>query len=119
MVASFPASEYRIMSNILSRLFSFLGGKPAEGSPAASAETREAYGDVTLVAKPMRDGNQFRIAGFIEKRAADQIMQRHFIRADVFSGEKEAVEFTLRKAKQIVDQHGASLFADGAAEGRV
>lgn len=107
------------MSTFLSRLFSFLGGKPPRAEPAGSAETREAHGDVTLVARPMRDGNQFRIAGFIEKKDGERVLRRHFIRADVFSGEKEAVEFTMRKARQIVDQHGPSLFADGEEEGRV
>ena len=107
------------MSNFVSRVLSFLGGKSEGAAPASGAESRETYQDVTLVAKPMRDGNQFRIAGHIEKRDGDRVMLRHFIRADVFSGEKEAVEFTFRKARQIVDQHGATLFADGAAEARV
>ncbi len=107
------------MTGFVSKIMSFLAGKPA-GTPAAeSAESREAYKDVTLVAKPMRDGNQFRIAGHIEKQEGEVRMVRHFIRADVFSSEKEAVEFTLRKARQIVDQHGPSLFADGAPEARV
>lgn len=107
------------MSTFISKVLSLFGGNAAPAAPSAASETRESYQDVILVAKPMRDGNQFRIAGFIEKREGDRVMVRNFIRADVFSGEKEAVEFTMRKAKQIVDQHGPSLFADGAAEARV
>lgn len=107
------------MSTLISKVLSFFGGQSAPASPVVSDETREAYKDLTLVAKPMKDGNQFRIAGFIEKNDGDRRMVRNFIRADVFSGEKEAVEFTMRKAKQIVDQHGPALFADGAEEGRV
>ncbi len=106
------------MTSFVSRIVSLFGGsRPSE--PVASQESREAYQDVELVAQPMKEGSQYRIAGRIEKKDGGQVLVRHFIRADIFSGEKEAVEFTLRKAKQIVDQHGKSLFADGAPEGRV
>jgi hypothetical protein len=106
------------MTSILSRILSLFGGKePA--APAPAQESRETYQDVELVAQPIKEGSQYRIAGRIEKKDGDRVMVRHFIRADIFSGEKEAVEFTIRKAKQIVDQHGVSLFRDGAAEGRV
>lgn len=107
------------MSSFVSKVLSFLGGKAPAAVNAPAEESREVYQDCTLIAQPIRDGNQFRIAGRIEKKSGDSILQRHFIRADVFNGEKEAVEFTLRKARQIVDQHGASLFADGAPDGRV
>ena len=107
------------MTSLLSRLFSFLGGKGAEPAASASAETREAYKDVALIAHPIREGNQFRISGTVEKRDGETVMVRRYIRADVFTSEKDAVEFTLRKGRQIVDQYGPSLFADGAAEGRV
>ena len=38
---------------------------------------------------------------------------RNFIRADVFTSSDDAVESTFRKAQQIIDQNGASLFGDG------
>ncbi len=108
------------MTSLLSRLFSFLGGNGSTSAAVtASAETREAYKDVALIAHPIREGNQFRISGTVEKRDGETVMVRRYIRADVFTSEKEAVEFTLRKGRQIVDQYGPSLFADGAAEGRV
>lgn len=106
------------MTSIVSRIFSIFGGnRPVE--PVAVSESRETYQGLELVAQPMREGSQFRIAGRIEKQDEGQLLVRHFIRADIFSGEKEAAEFSLRKAKQIVDQHGASLFRDGAPDGRV
>jgi hypothetical protein len=106
------------MTSIVSRIFSIFGGsRPAE--PVAVQESRETYQGLELVAQPMKEGNQYRIAGRIEKQEGEQLLVRQFIRADIFSGEKEAAEFTLRKARQIVDQHGASLFRDGAPDGRV
>jgi hypothetical protein len=38
---------------------------------------------------------------------------RNFIRADLFSSSDDALECTVRKAQQIIDQHGPSLFGDG------
>lgn len=106
------------MTSFVSKVLSIFGGKSA-AEPSPAAESREAYQDVSIVARPLKEGSQYRIAGFIEKRVGESVMVRNFIRADVFTSEKEATEFTLRKARQIVDQHGASLFADGAPEGRV
>ena len=43
----------------------------------------------------------------------DRVFTRSFIRADLFSSRDDTVASTFRKAKQIVDQHGPSLFNDG------
>ena len=40
-------------------------------------------------------------------------MARTFIRADLFASRDDTVAATFRKARQIADQHGASLFGDG------
>ncbi|MBL4907637.1 MAG: hypothetical protein JKX94_09320 [Sneathiella sp.] len=37
---------------------------------------------------------------------------------DTFTSRDEAVKYTLQKAKQVIDQQGEQLFADGAATGR-
>ena len=39
-------------------------------------------------------------------------------RRDTFPSRDEAVEFSVRKAKQIIDEQGARLFADGEPSGR-
>ncbi len=39
---------------------------------------------------------------------------RNFIRADMFGSSDDAIECTVRKAQQIIDQNGPSLFSDGA-----
>ena len=54
------------MTSFVSRIVSLFGGsRPSE--PVASQESREAYQDVELVAQPMKEGSQYRIAGRIEK----------------------------------------------------
>ena len=100
--------------SILSNIFSlFSGGPKAEQSSAVSAEA-QTHGDCTIHPTPQREGSQFRLAGRIEKQVNGETLERVFIRADVFTSEQDALECTFRKARQIIDQNGASLFADGA-----
>lgn len=98
------------ISNILS-MFSG-GGKPASEAAGPSAEP-QLYGDCTIYAEPRKEGGQYRLAGRIEKKVGDEVLVRNFIRADLFSSSDDAIECTVRKAHQIIDQHGSSLFGDG------
>jgi hypothetical protein len=105
------------MAGFLSKLFGLGGGKDA--APVAAKQRMERIGEYAVYATPMKEGGQWRLAGRIESETADGVKVRKFIRADIFSSEDDAVETTFRKAKQIIDQHGAGLFGDGAAERQV
>jgi hypothetical protein len=101
------------MASFLSNLFSmFSGGGKAAAAPVPDAEP-QLYGDCRIFAVPMREGNQFRLAGRIEKDVDGEVLTRTFVRADVFTTMDDAVEYTNRKAQQIIDQNGPSLFSDG------
>ncbi|WLR94091.1 HlyU family transcriptional regulator [Shinella zoogloeoides] len=104
------------MASFFSKLFG-RGGDSA--APAKIAEETEAYNDLTLVAAPIPEGGQYRLAGRIEKRDGERVLVRTFIRADLFSSRDDTVASTFRKARQIADQHGASLFSDGAESRQV
>lgn len=97
------------LSNILSM---FAGGSKGE-TPAAPAAEPQAHGDCLIHATPIREGNQFRLAGRIEKDVDGELLVRNFVRADVFTSMDDALECTFRKARQIIDQNGAALFSDG------
>lgn len=105
------------MASFLSKLFGFSGGSKAE-TAAPSAKT-ESYGDCLIRATPKKEGAQFRLAGSIEKDVDGVIRVRTFIRADLFSSEEDVIDATLRKAHQIIDQHGPSLFADDVVSRQV
>ncbi|MFC3072642.1 HlyU family transcriptional regulator [Shinella pollutisoli] len=105
------------MASFFSKLFG-RGGDSAS-SPKATTEETEAYNDLVLVAAPIQEGAQFRLAGRIEKRDGERVLSRSFIRADLFSSRDDAVATAFRKARQIVDQTGPSLFADGAESRQV
>ena len=100
------------MASFLSKLFGFSKGSGSEES--TSSVKTEAYGDCLIRPTPKKEGAQYRLAGSIEKDIDGTTRVRTFIRADVFSSEQDVIDATLRKARQIIDQHGTSLFADEA-----
>jgi hypothetical protein len=104
------------MASFLSRLF----GRSRTGSaPEPASGSTETYADCLIRATPMKEGSQYRLAGAIEKDVGGQALVRTFIRADMFSSLEEACSATLRKAHQIIDENGPSLFSDGAPSRQV
>jgi hypothetical protein len=102
------------MASIFSSIFSMFSGgaKPADTAAGVAAEP-QLYGDCTIYAEPQKEGGQYRLAGRIEKTVGEDVLVRNFIRADMFSSSDDAIECTVRKAQQIIDQNGSSLFSDG------
>lgn len=105
------------MASILSRLFGGSSDKPAGGSKAKGKE--EAHGVFVIRSQPISSGNQWRLAGFILKQDEAGEQTREFQRADTFTSRDEAEAAGIRKGKQIIDEQGDNLFADGEATGRV
>jgi hypothetical protein len=99
--------------SILSRILSiFTGG--SSGAAQAPAADPQTYKDCQIHAAPLVEGGQYRLAGWIEREIDGRMLQRSFIRADVFTSRDDAIDCTFRKAQQIIDQNGPSLFGDGA-----
>lgn len=105
------------MASFFSRLFGRNSGDPTP--PAKVQEESEAYNDLLLVATPIKEGSQYRLSGRIEKHDGDRLLSRRFIRADLFTSQDDTVAAAFRKARQIVDQTGPSLFSDGADDRQV
>lgn len=99
------------MASFLSKIF---GRSGKDNGSAATPEEKEVYNDLVLVATPVAEGSQFRLAGRIEKHGGDVVLVRTFIRADLFSSRDDTVAAAFRKGRQIADQHGPALFSDGA-----
>ena len=81
----------------------------AAGPPDAPAKTI-AHAGYTIHATPYRAEGQFQTAGRIEKEVAGVVREHRFIRADRHPTMEEAVEFSLHKGRQIVDQQGERMF---------
>ena len=103
------------MASIFSNLFSLFSGGGEKAAKPAPASEPQIHEGCRIFAEPMKEGNQYRLAGRIEKDVQGQTLVRTFVRADVFTSQDDALECTFRKARQIIDQNGPSLFADGAA----
>jgi hypothetical protein len=90
------------MKAFLSRLFGG-GERPAETAPAAPEPVR--HQDMTITAQPQAEGSQWRVAGIIARDFGGVTQTRKFIRADLCTSHEEAVEMTVRKGRQIIDQN--------------
>ena len=68
------------------------------------------YNGFTIRAAPYKSEGQYQTAGIIEKEIAGVRKEHKFIRADRHASYDDAVEFSLAKARQIVDQVGERVF---------
>ena len=90
--------------SFLKKLFG--GGKPAEPEALAAEE----YNGFKIQPAPYQEAGQWQMCGIISKEIAGAIKEHRFVRADRFSSREDAVQFTLAKARQIVDLNGERIF---------
>lgn len=90
---------------------SFLKKLFGGGSKPAAAESPAIEHNGFLIrATPYQENGQWQMCGVIEKEIGGETKSHRFVRADRFPGESEARDFTVSKAKQIIDQMGDTLF---------
>lgn len=92
----------------LGRLFGKLFGGSSGGGAPAEAEPVE-YKGFQIVAAPIDEGGQYRTAGYIRQDVDGELKQSRFIRADNHTARDAAVEHSISKARQIIDEQGAAL----------
>lgn len=90
--------------SILSRLF---GGTP---KPEARAEHVEEYKGFRIIAAPQEERDGFRVGARIEHEVDGEVRVHHFLRADVLRDRATAEAFSIRKAKQVIDEQGERIF---------
>jgi len=103
------------MTSFFSKLF---GGGSDKGDSVPVRGDPISYAGLTIQAAPVSAEGQWRLAGYIVKETADGNLERNFLRADLFASKEEAETFAIRKGRQIIDEQGERLFADGEPEGR-
>ena len=91
--------------SFLRALFGRLGSAPPEKA-AAPVE----YKGYIIRPAPYKNDGQYQTAGTIEREIGGVRKEHRFIRADAFASYEDAVNFTLGKAKQIVDLQGERMF---------
>ncbi len=104
------------MASFLSKLFGGASnkepGSPERGDPVT-------YEGLIIQAAPVPAEGQWRLAGVIIKEAEGGNLERSYLRADLFASREEAMEFGIRKGRQIIDEQGQRMFANGEPVGRV
>jgi len=92
---------------MLRKLFGRRDGATSDSTDAdapAEIAARETQGNYELRAAPIRDGKVWRVAGSILKIGADESEAQPFVRADTCASHEDAVEISMRKARQIVEE---------------
>jgi hypothetical protein len=88
----------------------FGAGGAAEGPDAAQEGTAVEYKGFTIRPAPYPEAGQYQTAGTITKVVGDATKEHRFVRADRYPSIEVATEFTLTKARQIIDEQGEGLF---------
>lgn len=91
--------------SLWSRLFGIGGGGTTPDDPEPTE-----YEGFLIYPEPVREGSKWRIAARIEKAAGDEIKRHDLIRADTLDSLDEAIDASLRKARQMIDEQGARIF---------
>ena len=81
-------------------------GQTASSKPAQEAE----HNGFKIAAEPYAATGGFQIAGTISKEINGEIKTHRFVRADTMASLEEAANFSIVKARQIIDQQGDRLF---------
>ncbi|HKL68802.1 HlyU family transcriptional regulator [Salibaculum sp.] len=90
--------------SLLKKLFGGGGGNtPEEAEPLA-------YNGYRIFAEPMKAEGGYRIAGRIEREVGGETKTHRLIRADVVADRDQAVDATLQKCRQVIDQQGDGIF---------
>jgi len=90
------------LGSLLKKVF---GGSGSKSASSKESEPVEHKG-LLVIASPMKEGSQYRTAGFIEKRDGEEVKRVPFIRADNHTTEDAAIEHAVQKGKQIIDEQG-------------
>jgi hypothetical protein len=59
---------------------------------------------------PYGTNGQYQTAGVIEKDSLDGVKEHRFVRADAHQSRDDAIDFTISKAKQMIDMQGDRIF---------
>ena len=94
--------------SFLKRLFGGGGSsqEDAGGKPARQIEHK----GFTVVATPYKNDGQYQTCGVVSKEIDGVVKEHRFVRADRFASLDDAVDVSIRKGQQIVDEQGERIF---------
>lgn len=96
---------------MLNRFLSLFRSSAARDEPAEVAAS-ERYEGFELQARPRREANLWRVGGRICRPDDPDGPHHDFVRVDTMTSHEEAVQLSLVKARQIVDERGEGVLPD-------
>ena len=85
---------------------------PGTGEANAPAAPAVEYKGYRIKPAPFQSNGQYQTAGSIEKDTPEGVREHKFIRADAYPSREDAINFTISKAKQIIDLQGDRIFSE-------
>jgi hypothetical protein len=92
-------------------LWSALFGRRPAAETARAADPVEYKGYI-IRAAPYKNNGSYQTAGTIAREIGGVRKEHRFIRADAYASYDDALNFTLNKARQIIDLQGDRMFAE-------
>lgn len=94
--------------SFLKRLFGG-GSQPdlEKGTPVAAEIEHKGF---RIRATPFKQDGQFQTSGIVSKEVDGVVKEHKFIRADRFASLDDAVQVSLNKGRQLVDEQGERMF---------
>jgi hypothetical protein len=88
------------------------GGRGRGSAASAKISDPVEYKGYVIVAAPYKNNGHYQTAGVIARDVGGVRKEHRFIRADAYASYDDAVNFTLNKARQIVDLQGERMFEE-------
>ena len=95
--------------SFLKRLFG--GGGSADDASAGTPAKQIEHKGFTIAATPYKNEGQYQTCGVVSKEIDGVVKEHRFVRADRFAGFDDAVDVSLRKGQQLVDEQGERMFS--------
>jgi len=83
-----------------------------EAAETAKVSDPVEYKGFIIRAAPYKNNGGYQTAGTIEREVGGVRKEHHFVRADSYASYDDALNFTLSKARQIVDLQGERMFGE-------
>lgn len=93
--------------SFLKRLF---GGAEASDTTPVSGKEIEHKGFIIRATPYKSEGGQYQTCGIVTREVDGVVKEHKFIRADRFASLDDAVDVSLRKGQQLVDEQGDRIF---------
>ena len=88
---------------------SIFGGSGSSTNPDPVTSEPLEYKEFSIEAAPIDEGGKYRTAGYISGEIEGEIKRVQFIRADENVDRQAAIDHSISKARQIIDEQGLSL----------